>query len=180
MCSHFSTCGHALRYAVRHCPFPRCVHWSSCVCVREVPCCTACVRADARLGSQLVPPTRNSPKVSQPCGLKKTTSCAGSLFGPAVAWRTVTRVALALPIVSGHDFTSSLHFSIIAGDDSPGLGWTARSHHCPAALDRPGRLDFDKLPEAVRSTGLLETLSHFTRASGYVLPSTPCSRILWE
>ena len=54
--------------------------------------------------------------------------CAASLFGPAAAWSTVKRAALAWPRVSGglRGFTRRLHLSCIAG-------WY-----------RPVRLDFQK------------------------------------
>ena len=57
--------------------------------------------------------TRNSLKVSQPCGLRNDLVRSK----PAVAWRTVKRAALALPTESGglRDFTSSLHYPVVAG-----------------------------------------------------------------
>ena len=96
--------------------------------------------ASVRLGTAL--------KVSEPCGLKNEL-LRSKLLWPAVAWSTVRRTVPALPTVSGglRGFTRRLHLSYIAGCHRPVLLFFQKPSLVPAALGRPGRLDFVyKLP----------------------------------
>ena len=141
----------------------------SCFYVLAVP-----LRLTARLGNSLCSrplranshlenrESRNSLEVSQSCGLKKrplvqqtssgpAATCAADLFGPSSHLENRERVAPAEPTVSGglRNFTRRLRLSSsrwVGQASSTGL---PEAFTRPAALGRPGRLDFVyKQPEA--------------------------------
>ena len=98
-------------------------------------------------------PLRLTVRLGTPSGSRnlvswKTTSCAASLFGPAVTWRTVNLPLLHCPLCQVGCVASPEDFTCPVSLDGTGpYDWTSRSLHVSC------------LTGQARSTGLSENLS---------------------
>ena len=112
----------------------------------------------------------------------ETTSCAASLFGPAVTWRTVNEPLLHCPLCQvgcvalPEDFTCPVSLG-----DTGQFDWTSRSLHLSCHTGKAKSTGYHK-PALVLETFDSEVfpVTPLSVVPRCVLFSTPCSRIQWK